>query len=61
MIDLNDSDMQNYLSGHEGCCSDPDCNEPHVPIQRTAPKLGRNDPCKCGSGQKYKKCCARRA
>jgi hypothetical protein len=21
-------------------------------------KLGRNDPCHCGSGQKYKKCCA---
>jgi hypothetical protein len=20
-------------------------------------KLGRNDPCRCGSGQKYKKCC----
>lgn len=22
-----------------------------------APKVGRNDPCPCGSGQKYKKCC----
>jgi len=21
------------------------------------PKIGRNDPCPCGSGQKYKKCC----
>ena len=21
-------------------------------------KIGRNDPCHCGSGQKYKKCCA---
>jgi uncharacterized protein len=20
-------------------------------------KIGRNDPCKCGSGKKYKKCC----
>ncbi len=25
---------------------------------RTEPKVGRNDPCPCGSGQKYKKCCA---
>jgi SEC-C motif domain protein len=25
---------------------------------REAPKLGRNDPCSCGSGKKYKKCCA---
>lgn len=24
---------------------------------RTAPKVGRNDPCTCGSGKKYKKCC----
>jgi SEC-C motif-containing protein len=27
------------------------------PIRRTAPKIGRNDPCTCGSGKKYKKCC----
>jgi len=24
---------------------------------RNAPKVGRNDPCPCGSGRKYKKCC----
>lgn len=29
------------------------------PVQREAPKVGRNDPCPCGSGQKYKKCCGR--
>ncbi|MGE0615919.1 MAG: YchJ family metal-binding protein, partial [Bacteriovoracia bacterium] len=28
------------------------------PIVRAEPKLGRNDPCHCGSGKKYKKCCA---
>ena len=26
---------------------------------RPAPKVGRNDPCPCGSGKKYKKCCGR--
>jgi hypothetical protein len=26
-------------------------------IKRTEPKIGRNDPCPCGSGKKYKKCC----
>ncbi len=26
------------------------------PIQREGPKVGRNDPCPCGSGKKYKKC-----
>lgn len=25
-------------------------------VQRTEPKLGRNDPCHCGSGKKYKRC-----
>lgn len=27
------------------------------PIHHEAPKVGRNDPCPCGSGKKYKKCC----
>ena len=27
------------------------------PAQRATPKVGRNDPCPCGSGKKYKKCC----
>ncbi|GBC62091.1 hypothetical protein DENIS_3054 [Desulfonema ishimotonii] len=26
---------------------------------REAPKIGRNDPCPCGSGKKYKKCCGK--
>src|SRR5690606_1784066 len=26
------------------------------PIRRTAPRVGRNDPCPCGSGKKFKKC-----
>ena len=26
-------------------------------VKRTKPKIGRNDPCPCGSGKKYKKCC----
>jgi uncharacterized protein len=31
-----------------------------IPV-RAAPKTGRNDPCPCGSGRKYKKCCRARA
>jgi len=27
------------------------------PVRSPAPKTGRNDPCPCGSGKKYKKCC----
>ncbi|MDR1318646.1 MAG: YchJ family protein [Treponema sp.] len=26
-------------------------------VVRTSPKVGRNDPCPCGSGKKYKHCC----
>lgn len=28
-----------------------------TPVRRDEPKVGRNDPCPCGSGKKYKKCC----
>lgn len=27
------------------------------PVKSTHPKVGRNDPCPCGSGRKYKQCC----
>jgi uncharacterized protein len=27
------------------------------PVVHATPKIGRNDPCPCGSGKKYKKCC----
>ena len=33
-------------------------DEPQKPVVRDTPKVGRNDPCPCGSGKKYKKCCA---
>ena len=36
--------------------ADPDLPEPY---RRKAPKLGRNEPCPCGSGKKFKKCCGR--
>lgn len=37
-----------YIDGNEV--------KPH-PFLRANEKLGRNDPCSCGSGKKYKKCC----
>ena len=33
--------------------------EPQMPYYREEPKVGRNDPCPCGSGKKYKKCCGK--
>lgn len=40
----------------------PNCSHGHhhhtqAPVVRQAPKVGRNDPCPCGSNKKYKKCC----
>ena len=32
-----------------------------TPYRREQPKVGRNDPCPCGSGKKYKKCCLDKA
>ncbi|OJF75951.1 MAG: preprotein translocase subunit SecA [Treponema sp. CETP13] len=31
----------------------------NVTYKRATPKVGRNDPCPCGSGKKYKNCCGR--
>ncbi|MGQ0525498.1 MAG: SEC-C metal-binding domain-containing protein [Betaproteobacteria bacterium] len=39
--------------------SDLFAEEPIAPHFRKTPKIGRNDPCPCGSGKKYKKCCLR--
>jgi SEC-C motif-containing protein len=32
-------------------------HEKQKPVVRDSPKVGRNDPCPCGSGKKYKQCC----
>lgn len=53
--------------GHGGHVHGPWCahghdhgHHHHAPqgtLVRSAPKVGRNDPCPCGSGKKHKKCC----
>ncbi len=45
--------MQRVAAGAGGRPSRPDT------IVRSDKKVGRNDPCPCGSGRKYKKCCGR--
>lgn len=32
----------------------------NAPLRRQAPKVGRNEPCPCGSGRKYKHCCVQK-
>ena len=42
----------------EGSGEAPRENQPQTqkPMQRQGPKVGRNDPCPCGSGKKFKQC-----
>ncbi len=48
--------MMNYAEC--GCLLSDMLNaEPEEPYRREQPKIGRNDPCFCGSGKKYKNCC----
>ena len=37
-----------------GCCPP---QQPGETLRRSGPKVGRNDPCPCDSGRKFKKCC----
>jgi uncharacterized protein YecA (UPF0149 family) len=49
------------LEGNEPSCNNTSCCPPKSPIVRATPKVGRNDPCICGNGRKYKKCCGKNA
>ena len=44
------------VSLNRGGGARPGSNKP-LTFKRQAPKAGRNEPCPCGSGKKYKKCC----
>jgi preprotein translocase subunit SecA len=41
----------------DAALSQPSPDAVAKPKVRTAEKVGRNDPCPCGSGKKYKRCC----
>jgi hypothetical protein len=50
--------LRNAAEELDELLSDEDTEgEPDVPIQNPLRDVGRNDPCPCGSGKKYKKCC----
>ena len=44
----------------DGCWRYVDGEQFDTPTDEIIKKLGRNDPCFCGSGKKYKKCCAKK-
>ena len=73
MSPLGDVDDDDFFGDDEGDGGDEKDDEefsPDVQVNplfsdtpaaapiRSTPKIGRNDPCPCGSGKKYKKCCA---
>lgn len=51
-----DNDSRDYLDYED----DFSYAQPTSPIVRNSPKVGRNDPCPCGSRKKYKRCCLRK-
>ena len=46
----------NSVDGGQSAIENPEVDRT---IRRETPKVGRNDPCPCGSGKKYKNCCGR--
>ena len=55
---------ENYLSETESRDNKTKKQAPslgHIPVVNQGPKVGRNDPCPCGSGKKYKNCCGKNA
>ncbi len=54
----DENEKQRILNGDAAYPNAPyDPYYAHEPYVRPEPKIGRNDPCPCGSGKKYKKCC----
>lgn len=51
----------NHVDYEESTCTNTSCCPPKKPVVRATPKIGRNDPCVCGNGLKYKKCCGKNA
>lgn len=50
---LNRGERKAWIRSHR--------NEVRTAIGLQEPRLGRNSPCSCGSGKKFKKCCIRKA
>jgi uncharacterized protein YecA (UPF0149 family) len=59
MNDRSEKLPNELLDNKDACCNDSTCCPPKAPIIRDTPKVGRNDPCICGNGRKFKKCCGK--
>lgn len=57
---VDDPSHPDHAKLHREFHHDPDFSpafSPPEPVRRTGPKVRPNDPCPCGSGKKFKKCC----
>ena len=61
MNERNEKLPNELLDDNETCCSDTSCCPPKTPNTRDTPKIGRNDPCICGNGRKFKTRCGTNA
>lgn len=53
----NDKAVKKWLQKHPELASGGSPAPKVETVRRAEPKVGRNDPCPCGTGKKYKKCC----
>jgi len=51
------SEFESGRDDMEAAAYQSQSDEAPKPFQHDKPKVGRNDPCVCGSGRKFKKCC----
>jgi len=52
----NEKEVKKWLKKHPEVANGGDVQKVET-VKRAEPKVGRNEPCPCGSGKKYKKCC----
>jgi len=58
-LDFKEEKTQDFKEEKKDIFSDEPEEVKSNPVRRDTPKIGRNDPCPCGSGKKYKKCCGK--
>ena len=61
---IDTTEKKENIAEEGGHVHGPNCNHGHShsklePITRKDAKVGRNDPCSCGSKKKFKKCCGK--
>ena len=55
--EYHDDGNPDFQGGAPTATAVPERDRKQETVRRTDAKVGRNDPCPCGSGKKYKKCC----